>query len=215
MTDNFDLFREYIKKAGIPDSKNYLNDKFFLVELIRRGKDCPNLPAANYTFKIYYVDSIEEYDRANQAVQTLALKLQAAGDFGSLRESDLTSSAEKAIYTSMKKIFLTLVALMAVTFCSAETKVDNVDTRFDMSCDMNRLSAVLDLNEWQMEAVEVIQNNFNNEIQSLATVRGPQRRHMVHQVVRKDAQKMKQILNDKQFDTYMRLLVTTLRNKHL
>ena len=66
-----------------------------------------------------------------------------------------------------------------------------------------------------MEAVEVIQNNFNNEIQSLATVRGPQRRHMVHQVVRKDAQKMKQILNDKQFDTYMRLLVTTLRNKHL
>ena len=115
----------------------------------------------------------------------------------------------------MKKIFLTLVALMAVTFCSAETKVDNVDTRFDMSCDMNRLSAVLDLNEWQMEAVEVVQNSFNNEMQSLATVRGPQRRHMVHQVVRKDAQKMKQILNDKQFDTYMRLLVTTLRNKHL
>ena len=48
--------------------------------------------------------SKDEYDRANAAVQSLALKLQAAGDFGSLRESDLTS-AEKAIYTSMKKIF--------------------------------------------------------------------------------------------------------------
>lgn len=71
MTDNFDLFREYIKKAGIPDSKNYLNDKFFLVELIRRGKDCPNLPAANYTFKIYYVDSIEEYDRAREEIEIL------------------------------------------------------------------------------------------------------------------------------------------------
>ena len=112
----------------------------------------------------------------------------------------------------MKKIILTLVAMMAVTAGFAKSSTDK---RFDMSCDMNRLSAVLDLNEWQMEAVEVIQNNFNNEIQSLATVRGPQRRHMVHQVVRKDAQKMKQILNDKQFDTYMRLLVTTLRNKHL
>lgn len=48
--------------------------------------------------------SKDEYDRANSAVQSLALKLQAAGDFGSLRESDLTS-AEKTIYTSMKKIF--------------------------------------------------------------------------------------------------------------
>ena len=115
----------------------------------------------------------------------------------------------------MKKIVLTMIALMAVTFSFAETKSNDVDKRFDMTCNMHRLAVVLDLNEWQMEAVEVIQNNFNNEIQSLATVRGPQRRHMVHQVVRKDAQKMKQILNDKQFDTYMRLLVTTLRNKHL
>ena len=48
--------------------------------------------------------SKNEYDRANTAVQSLALKLQAAGDFGSLRESDLTSP-EKAIYASMKKIF--------------------------------------------------------------------------------------------------------------
>lgn len=48
--------------------------------------------------------SKKEYDYANSAVQSLALKLQAAGDFGSLKESDLTS-AEKTIYTSMKKIF--------------------------------------------------------------------------------------------------------------
>ena len=122
----------------------------------------------------------------------------------------------------MKKIALTMVAMMAFAISFAETKVNNVDinvnnvdNRFDMSCDMIRLSAVLDLSEWQMEAVEVIQNNFNNEIQSLASVRGPMRRHMVHQAVRKDANQMKRVLNDKQFDTYMRLLVTTLQNKHL
>ena len=57
----------------------------------------------NRSFDSMYA-TIEEYDRANQAVQRLALKLQAAGDFGSLRESDL-DSGEKAIYTSMKKIF--------------------------------------------------------------------------------------------------------------
>ena len=115
----------------------------------------------------------------------------------------------------MKKMVLTLVAMMAVTFSFAETKSNNVDTRFDMSCDMHRLSALLDLNEWQMEAVEAIQNSFTNEMLSLASVKGPQVRHMVHQAVRKDAHQMKRVLNDKQFDTYMLLLVTTLKNKHL
>ena len=57
----------------------------------------------NRSFESMYA-SIGEYDRANAAVQSLALKLQAAGDFSSLRESDLTS-AEKVIYTSMKNIF--------------------------------------------------------------------------------------------------------------
>lgn len=116
-----------------------------------------------------------------------------------------------------------MVAMMAFTFSFAETKsnsieksfIENADTRFDMSCDMHRLSALLDLNEWQMEAVEAIQNCFNDEIQSLASVRGPQLRHLVHQAVRKDAQQMQRVLNDKQFSTYMLLLGTTLRNKHL
>jgi hypothetical protein len=115
----------------------------------------------------------------------------------------------------MKKIVLTMIALMAVTFSFAETKSNDVDKRFDITCNMHRLAVVLDLNEWQMEAVEAIQNSFTNEMLSLASVKGPQVRHMVHQAVRKDAHQMKRVLNDKQFDTYMLLLVTTLKNKHL
>lgn len=134
----------------------------------------------------------------------------------------------------MKKILLTIVATMALTVSFAETKSSNNQNvensyigfdrvnfdkmnaeRFDMSCDMNRLASVLDLNEWQMEAVEAIQNIFNDEMQSIATKRGPQRRHLVHQAVRKDAQQMQRVLNDKQFDTYMTLLGATLQNKHL
>lgn len=134
----------------------------------------------------------------------------------------------------MKKILLTIVATMALTVSFAETKSSNNQNvensyigfdrvnfdkmnaeRFDMSCDMNRLASVLDLNEWQMEAVEAIQNTFNNEMQSIATKRGPQRRHLVHQAVRKDANQMQRVLNDKQFETYMTLLGATLQNKHL
>ena len=130
----------------------------------------------------------------------------------------------------MKKIVLTVVAMMAFTLSFAETKsnnvemnaseldesiVNNADTRFDMSCDMRRLAVVLDLDEWQMEAVEAIQDNFNNAIRSLASFRGPRLRHMVRQAVRKDAQQMHRVLNDKQFGTYMLLLGTTLRNRNL
>ena len=134
----------------------------------------------------------------------------------------------------MKKILLTIVATMALTVSFAETKSSNNQNvensyigfdrvnfdkinaeRFDMSCDMNRLASVLDLNEWQMEAVEAIQKIFNDEMQSIATKRGPQRRHLVHQAVRKDANQMQRVLNEKQFETYMTLLGATLQNKHL
>ena len=115
----------------------------------------------------------------------------------------------------MKKIVLTMVAAMAFTFSFAGTRVNNVDKRYDMSCDIYRLSTVLDLDEWQMDAVEAIQDNFSSEMQSLASVKGPRQRHMIHQTVRKEARQMKDVLNDKQFDTYMLLLVTTLKNKHL
>ena len=67
----------------------------------------------------------------------------------------------------MKKIVLTLVAMMAVTFSFAKSSADK---RFDMSCDIYRLSVTLDLDEQQMDAVEEIQESFSNEMQALATV---------------------------------------------
>ena len=115
----------------------------------------------------------------------------------------------------MKKMIVTLVAMMAVTFSFAETNSNNVDRRFDMSCNMDRLSEVLALDEDQAEAVETIHNNFNSELNSLASVRGPIQRHLVHQAVRKEAQKMKNVLNKEQLGLYMRIMLNTLRNRHL
>jgi hypothetical protein len=115
----------------------------------------------------------------------------------------------------MKKIIVTLVAMMAVTFSFAETNSNKVDRRFDVSCNMDRLAEVLALDEDQTDAVEAIHNSFNTELQSLASVRGPLQRHLVHQAVRKDASKMKNVLNEKQFGLYMRIMLNTLRNRHL
>ena len=54
----------------------------------------------------------------------------------------------------MKKIVLTVIATMAFTFSFAGTKSNNVDKRFDMDCDIYRLSVILDLSEKKMDEVE-------------------------------------------------------------
>lgn len=63
MTDNINVMRDYMKDLGIPEKQQYRKDLYFDVQLIRRGKDNPDTPAANYTFKCYYIDSLELFDR--------------------------------------------------------------------------------------------------------------------------------------------------------
>lgn len=63
MTYNFDIIRNYLIDSGIPMKMSEIGDLFFNIMLIRRGKDHPDLPAANYTFKSYYIDCIEKYDK--------------------------------------------------------------------------------------------------------------------------------------------------------
>ena len=55
MTDNFEVFRNYMLKNDIPMYQKDMGDLFFQILLVRRGKDHPNLPAANYMFKVYYM----------------------------------------------------------------------------------------------------------------------------------------------------------------
>ena len=62
MTNNFDLIKNYMINEGIPMKEKDMGDLFFCVMLIRRGKDHPGLPAANYMFKTYYIDSIDKFD---------------------------------------------------------------------------------------------------------------------------------------------------------
>lgn len=70
MTDNILIMRQYMLDLGIPVKQMYRKDLYFDVSLIRRGKDHPNLPAANYTFKIYYIDSIELFDKYVDEIKT-------------------------------------------------------------------------------------------------------------------------------------------------
>ena len=129
----------------------------------------------------------------------------------------------------MKRILLVAVAIMTIT-CSFAKSDNNEGARniqrrsmmhmrsaesYDMSFDVRRLAEKLDLTYDQMEAVQIIQNNFNNEMMSAADARGFHRSAKVRQAVKNDVDKMRTVLDSKQFDTYMMLLGATLRNKYL
>lgn len=68
MTNNFDKIREYVAELGIPEKYDTNCDLYFDIQLIRRGKDHPGLPAANYTFKTYYIDCLENFDKYKEEI---------------------------------------------------------------------------------------------------------------------------------------------------
>jgi hypothetical protein len=84
--------------------------------------------------------------------------------------------------------------------------------RYELDFDMNRLASKLDLTEIQIEPFMVIQENFNRDIEKAGNELWFKRRHKVMKAVVEDAKKMKKVLTEEQFKTYMLLLTTTLRN---
>ena len=81
MTDNFDRYIDFIRMIGdFPeDTEGNLPDKYYVVELVRRGKDNKDLPAANYHFKNYYIYSINHLNKYKQEIIDICnlLKLRA------------------------------------------------------------------------------------------------------------------------------------------
>ena len=118
----------------------------------------------------------------------------------------------------MKKIILTVVAAMMMAVSFAETTntsaVKNVEEA-GITFDLRRLAVTLDLTDNQMDAVKVISDNFNDELISASTARRFQRHALIQQAIRKDAKQMRNVLNDKQFNTYMQLLGATLQNRFI
>ena len=116
----------------------------------------------------------------------------------------------------MKKIILTVAAAMVMTLGYAKTQktnaVKNADN-YSITFDLRRLAVTLDLTDYQMEAVRVISDNLNDDLASAAAARRFERPALFHKAIEKDARNMRYVLNDKQYETYMKLLGATLQNK--
>ena len=99
MTDNFNIYRDYIdeqfKSSILPE-----NDTYFVVELLRRGKDNPNMPAVNYHFKNYYIRKVEDLDKYENEIKllcdTLKLRAYVSVNYKSFKQVSLDTMAEIA-----------------------------------------------------------------------------------------------------------------------
>lgn len=99
MTDNFNAYKQFITEkwsySDLPEG-----DSYFVVELIKRGKDNPDLPAANYHFKNYYIRKPEDLDKYEQEIKSLCeilhLRAYASVNIKSFKQVSLDTMAELA-----------------------------------------------------------------------------------------------------------------------
>lgn len=115
----------------------------------------------------------------------------------------------------MKKIVLTLVALMSMTTIFAENEGMNTTEAYNMTVNMKNLARALNLSQDQVEGVAEVHKTFSSEMMFAAQYGKEERSKMVEKAINKDLAYMNYILNKDQYRKYVMLLNTTLVNRGL
>jgi hypothetical protein len=115
----------------------------------------------------------------------------------------------------MKKIVLTLVALMSMTTIYAENEGMNTTEAYNMTVNMKNLARTLNLSKDQVESVAEVHKTFSSEMVFAAQYGKEERTKMVDKAINKDLAYMNYILNKDQYRKYVMLLNVTLANRGL
>ena len=115
----------------------------------------------------------------------------------------------------MKKIVLTLVALMSMTTIFAENEGMNTTEAYNMTVNMKNLARTLNLSKDQVESVAEVHKTFSSEMVFAAHYGKEERTKMVEKAINKDLAYMNYILNKDQYRKYVMLLNITLINRGL
>ena len=115
----------------------------------------------------------------------------------------------------MKKIVLTLVALMSMTMTFAENEGMNTTEAYNMTVNMKMLARTLNLSQDQIESVAEVHKTFSSEMVFAAQYGKEERTKMVDKAINKDLAYMNYILNKDQYHKYVMLLNVTLANRGL
>ena len=118
----------------------------------------------------------------------------------------------------MKKMMMTLVAVLSMTTAFAEGEntnaVNNLEA-YKMDVNINKLADALKLADNQKEAVENIHYVLSTEMTYAAQYGEADRDAMVKNALKTDVKRMKRVLNADQMRKYLMLLNITLNNRGL
>ena len=106
----------------------------------------------------------------------------------------------------MKKIVLTMVALMSMTMTFAENET---------AANLNKAEAYNMKSKDQVEGFMEIHKTFTSELLFAAQMNDEERQLMVEKAIKKDLAWMDYILNKDQYRKYVMLLNVTLHNRGL
>ena len=118
----------------------------------------------------------------------------------------------------MKKIVLTVVAMLTMTMAFAEgdnnNATENVNA-YAMNINVNKLGNALGLDIYQMDAVEDIAKSFSTDMQNVAEADKDARQAAFKKAIHKNLNYMRSVLDEEQYHKYLLLLNTTLNNRGL
>lgn len=126
--------------------------------------------------------------------------------------------------TKMKKIVLTMVAVMTMSMAYAtnenttginDSNVKKEQSLYDMSVDYTKLAMCLGLDLDQIGVVKYIHGTFCKDMKIAATATEEERRELTDKAIARDLQYMRYVLTDRQYQRYDTLLSNTLHNRGL
>lgn len=118
----------------------------------------------------------------------------------------------------MKRLFLTVVAVLSMTMTFAENeKLNSVDNAnaYNMSVNYSKLADCLELSGDQVELVQDIHTSFCADMMNAAYANADERESMVKNAIAKDLNFMRHVLNSDQYRKYLTLLNLTFNNRGL
>ena len=118
----------------------------------------------------------------------------------------------------MKRLFLTVMAVLSMTMTFAENEelntVSNANA-YKMSVNYDKLADALSLSLDQQEAVQDIHSEFCADMYNAGNSSSDERKALVEKALQKDLKHMRSVLSDNQYRTYLMLLNTTIVNRGL
>jgi hypothetical protein len=118
----------------------------------------------------------------------------------------------------MKRLFLTVVAMLSMTLTFAENEnmnsVNNAEA-YNLSVNIDRLSKALGLEDDLKEAVAEIHKTFCAELVFATQYDKEERDARVDAAIKKDLGYMNYLLNPEQYKKYVMLLNVTMSNRGL